>query len=140
MNSFLLIMIGIPAAEILLMIKVGQKFGALNTVFLVFLTAIIGIYYARIEGLNTIRSGLLNVYQNKTPIYEIISGASIAVAAILLIIPGFMTDIVGFILLFQPTRNLLIKHLIKNKNYKKNESTHEIVEGEILDEKDKKDD
>ncbi len=140
MNSFLLIMIGIPAAEILLMIKVGQKFGALNTVFLVFLTAIIGIYYARIEGLNTIRSGLLNIYQNKTPIYEIMSGASIAVAAILLIIPGFMTDIVGFILLFQPTRNLLIKHFIKNKKYKKNESTHEIVEGEILDEKDKKDD
>ena len=107
MNSFLLLIIGIPAAEILLMIKVGQKFGALNTVFLIFLTAVIGVYYARVEGLNTIRSGFLNLYQNKTPVYEIISGASIAIAAILLMIPGFLTDTVGFILLFKPTRNLL---------------------------------
>ncbi len=140
MNSFLLLIIGIPAAEILLMIKVGQKFGALNTVFLIFLTAVIGVYYARIEGLNTIRSGFLNLYQNKTPVYEIISGASIAIAAILLMIPGFLTDTVGFILLFKPTRNLLINRFLKNKKYKEKSSTSEVLEGEILEEKNKKDD
>ena len=140
MNSFLLLIIGIPAAEILLMIKVGQKFGALNTVFLIFLTAVIGVYYARIEGLNTIRSGFLNLYQNKTPVYEIISGASIAIAAILLMIPGFLTDTVGFILLFKPTRNLLINRFLKNKKYKEKSSTNEVLEGEILEEKNKKDD
>ncbi|MFL2882791.1 MAG: FxsA family protein [Pelagibacteraceae bacterium] len=140
MNSFLLLIIGIPAAEILLMIKVGQKFGALNTVFLIFLTAVIGVYYARVEGLNTIRSGFLNLYQNKTPVYEIISGASIAIAAILLMIPGFLTDTVGFILLFKPTRNLLINRFLKNKKYKEKSSTSEVLEGEILEEKNKKDD
>ena len=140
MNSFLLLIIGIPAAEILLMIKVGQKFGALNTVFLIFLTAVIGVYYARVEGLNTIRSGFLNLYQNKTPVYEIISGASIAIAAILLMIPGFLTDTVGFILLFKPTRNLLINRFLKNKKYKEKSSTNEVLEGEILEEKNKKDD
>ena len=140
MNSFLLLIIGIPAAEILLMIKVGQKFGALNTVFLIFLTAVIGVYYARVEGLNTIRSGFLNLYQNKTPVYEIISGASIAIAAILLMIPGFLTDTVGFILLSKPTRNLLINRFLKNKKYKEKSSTSEVLEGEILEEKNKKDD
>ena len=140
MNSFLLLIIGIPAAEILLMIKVGQKFGALNTVFLIFLTAVIGVYYARVEGLNTSRSGFLNLYQNKTPVYEIISGASIAIAAILLMIPGFLTDTVGFILLFKPTRNLLINRFLKNKKYKEKSSTSEVLEGEILEEKNKKDD
>ena len=97
------------------MIKIGQQIGAINTVLLIFLTAIIGVYYARIEGLNTIKSGFLNIYQNKVPIYEIISGASIAIAAVLLIIPGFITDCLGFILLFPITRKFLVNTWIKKK-------------------------
>ena len=96
MNTFLLILIGLPALEIFFMIKLGGTIGALNTVFLIFLTAIIGIYYARIQGLQTLRLGLTNLYQNKTPIHELMSGASIAIAALLLIIPGFFTDLIGF--------------------------------------------
>ena len=99
MNTFFLIFIGLPALEIFLMIKIGGEIGALNTVALIFLTAIIGIYYARLQGIQTLRSGIINIYQNKTPIYELISGASIAFAAVLLIIPGFFTDLIGFLLL-----------------------------------------
>ena len=95
MNTFFLILIGLPALEIFFMIKIGAALGALNAVALIFLTAIIGIYYARVQGLQTLRSGLKNLYQNKSPVYEIISGASIAFAALLLIVPGFLTDIIG---------------------------------------------
>tara|TARA_X000001036_G_scaffold289055_1_gene268541 strand:- start:2036 stop:2455 length:420 start_codon:yes stop_codon:yes gene_type:complete len=136
MNSLLLIIIGIPAVEVFLMIKVGQQLGALNTILLIFLTAIIGIYFAKIQGLNTIKSGLINIYQNKIPMYEFLSGASIAFAAFLLILPGFLTDLVGFIILIPFTRSILIKMLIK-KNYKKNQNNSDIIDGEIVDKKDK---
>ena len=115
MNTFFLIFIGIPVLEIFLMIKIGSKIGALNTIALIFLTAITGIYYARIQGILTLRSGLINLYKNKIPIYELLSGASIAFAAILLIIPGFFTDIIGFILLIPLSRNILFKLFLKNK-------------------------
>merc|ERR1712127_837135 len=104
MNTLLLLIIATPAIEIFFMIKVGQQVGAFNTVLLIFLTAFVDVYYARIEGLNTLRSGISNLYKNKTPIYEIISGASIALAAALLILPGFITDLFGFSLLFPITR------------------------------------
>jgi len=134
MNTFFLLFIGIPALEIFLMIKIGGEIGALNTVALIFLTAIIGIYYARIQGLQTLRSGITNLYQNKVPVYELISGASIAIAALLLIIPGFFTDALGFILLFPFTRNMLFKLVFKNKSTigekKKNDRT---IDGEIID-------
>ena len=93
MNTFFLILIGLPALEILLMIKIGGKIGALNTISLVFLTAIIGVYFARIQGIQTLRKGIMSLYQNKIPIYELLSGASIALAAVLLIIPGFFSDL-----------------------------------------------
>ncbi len=134
MNTFFLLFIGIPALEIFLMIKIGGEIGALNTVALIFLTAIIGVYYARVQGLQTLRSGITNLYQNKVPVYELISGASIAIAALLLIIPGFFTDALGFILLFPFTRNMLFKLVFKNKSTigekKKNDRT---IDGEIID-------
>ena len=134
MNTFFLLFIGIPALEIFLMIKIGGEIGALNTVALIFLTAIIGVYYARVQGLQTLRSGITNLYQNKVPVYELISGASIAIAALLLIIPGFFTDALGFILLFPFTRNMLFKLVLKNKSTigekKKNDRT---IDGEIID-------
>ncbi len=138
MNSLLLIIIGIPVLEIFVMIKIGQQIGALNTVLLIFFTAIIGVYYARIEGLNTIRSGIKNLYENKTPIYEMISGASIAIAAILLILPGFITDTLGFLLIFPTTRKILINTFIKKKNVNQNnDEKNNVIEAEIVEEKDK---
>ncbi len=133
MNTFFLIFIGLPAFEIFLMIKIGGEIGAFNTVSLVFLTAIIGIYFARIQGLQTLRSGLINLYQNKTPVYDLISGASLAFAALLLIVPGFFTDGIGFILLFPFTRNLLFRLIIKKKINKNN--VKKIIDGEIVDKK-----
>ena len=139
MNSLFLLFIGIPAVEIFLMIKIGGKIGALNTISLIFLTAIIGIYFAKLEGIKTIRSGAINLYQNKVPIYEIISGASIAIAALLLIIPGFFTDTLGFLLLIPFTRQILIRSLVKNRNHKANQENTNILDGEIVEDKDKKD-
>ena len=138
MNSFFLLFIGVPALEVFLMIKIGGKIGALNTVSLIFLTAIIGIYFAKLEGIKTIRSGAMNLYQNKVPIYEIISGASIALAALLLIIPGFFTDSVGFLLLIPFTRKILINSFVKKSN-KKDRENKSILDGEIIENKDKKD-
>ena len=129
-------LIAIPAIEIYVMIKIGQNIGAFSTVSLIFVTAIIGVYFAKLEGLNTLRSGVYNLYKNKIPLYEMISGATIALAAILLIIPGFITDFFGFILLFPPTRKIIINSFLKRKNIKNNE--REFIEGEILN-KDKKD-
>jgi len=142
MNSLLIIIIGIPILEITLMIKLGQQIGALNTVLLIFLTATIGIYCAKLEGLNTIKSGLTNIYQNRVPVYEIISGASIAFAACLLIFPGFVSDTIGFLLLIPFTRkfliNLWMKNKYNNKVYKNNENT---IDAEIIEEeKEKKED
>ena len=134
MNTLLLLIIGIPAIEILVMIKVGQHVGALNTILLIFLTAIIGIYYAKIQGINTLKSGFLNLYQNKIPIYEMVSGASIAIAASLLILPGFLTDVIGFTLLFPFTRKIIIKSFIK-KEYENNKPNNDVVDGEIIEEK-----
>ena len=133
MNTIIFSIIAIPAIEIFIMIKVGQNIGALNTIILIFLTAIIGLYYARLQGLRTIRSGLVNIYQNKAPIYELFSGASIAVAAIFLIIPGFFTDLIGFLLLFPLTRKLIISPLIKKNKFKSQDNS--TIEAEIVDEK-----
>ena len=135
MNSFFLLFIGIPALEIFLMIKIGGKVGALNTVLLIFLTAIIGIYFAKLEGIKTMRSGIMNMYQNKIPIYEMISGASIAIAALLLIIPGFFTDTIGFLLLIPFTRKILISFLVKKKNISSRQEDKKTLDGEIIEDK-----
>ena len=115
MNTVLLLIIAIPAVEIFLMIKIGQNIGALSTIGLIFLTAIIGMYFAKLEGLNTLRSGINNLYKNKMPIYEMMSGASIAFAALLLMIPGFITDFLGFLLLIPFTRKKIISLFLKKK-------------------------
>ena len=134
MNSFFLLFIGIPTLEIFLMIKIGSKVGALNTVGLVFLTAIIGLYFAKVQGIKTIKSGMINIYQNKLPTYEILSGASIAIAALLLITPGFFTDLIGFLILIPFTRNIILKIALKNKS--KNNHNDDIVDVEVIDKKD----
>ena len=139
MNSVLLIIIGFPILEIAVMIKIGKVVGILNTILLIFFTAIVGIYYARAEGLNTIRSGMVNLYQNKLPLYEMISGASIAIAAMLLILPGFISDTIGFLLLFPLTRKLIISTWFKNKYKKKYKQDEEIIDAEIIEEKKDKD-
>ena len=135
MNPLFIIFIGIPALEIFLLIKIGGMIGALNTVSLIFLTAIIGIYFAKLQGVQTLKSGMINLYQNKIPIYEMMSGASIAFAALLLIIPGFFTDILGFLLLIPFTRKVIFSLIIKNKTKTDKKET---IEGEIIE--DKKDD
>ena len=135
MNSFFLIFIGLPALEIFLMIKIGGQIGALNTLALIFLTAIIGIYFAKLQGIQTLKSGMVNLYQNKIPIYEIISGASIAIAALLLIIPGFFTDFIGFLLLIPFTRKIFFSLALKNKTKESIKSSNETIDGEIIDNK-----
>ena len=133
MNTFFLIFVGLPAIEIFLMIKIGGEIGAFNTIALIFLTAIIGVYFARIQGIQTLRSGLINIYQNKTPIYELLSGASIAFAAVLLIFPGFLTDFLGLILLMPFSRSLLFKFFLRNKkDTDKPKKNSEIIDGEIV--------
>ena len=139
MNSFFLLFIGVPALEVFLMIKIGGKIGALNTVSLIFLTAIIGLYFAKLEGMKTMKSGVMNLYQNKILIDEMISGASIAIAALLLIIPGFLTDTMGFLLLIPFTRKILISFFIKKKTTSKNQEDINILDGEIIEDKNKKD-
>ena len=139
MNSVLLSIILIPILEIYLFIKIGSQIGAFNTILLIFITAFIGIYYAKYEGLNTIRSGFLQIVKNQTPAYEIISGAAIAFAAILLILPGFATDFLGFLLILPLTRRLIFGN-ISNK-LKKNEPKNNFIDGEyedIEDDNDKK--
>ena len=133
MNTFFLVFIGLPALEIFLMIKIGAKIGALNTIALIFLTAIVGIYCARIQGVKTLKSGIINLYQNKAPIYDLLTGASIAFAALLLIIPGFLTDTVGFLLLIPFSRNILFKMALKNKKMDKKNEERKIIDGEIID-------
>jgi UPF0716 protein FxsA len=137
MNSFLLIVIGVPIFEIILMIKIGAKIGLINTILLIIFTATVGVYYARIEGLSTIQSGLKNLYQNKAPVYEMMSGASIALAAVLLILPGFITDTLGFILLFPFSRRFIITRFLKNKKMAKNDHNKDIIDGEIIENKNK---
>ena len=129
MNSVLLSIILIPILEIYLFIKIGSQIGAFNTILLIFITAIIGIYYARYEGLNTIRSGFTQIVKNQTPAYEIISGAAIAFAAILLILPGFATDFFGFLLIFPITRKLIFGNL-SNKFKKQETKKDNFIDGE----------
>ena len=130
MNSFFLIFIAIPAIEIFFMIKIGGEIGALNTIALIFLTAIIGIYFAKLQRIQTLKSGMVNLYQNKLPINEILSGASIAAAALLLVIPGFFTDFLGFLLLIPFTRKIIFSIALKNKV--KRDSKGEAIDGEIV--------
>ena len=119
MNALVLFIIGIPAIEIYLMIKVGGIIGALNTIILIFFTAVTGVYFARMAGLNTLRSGFNQILKNEIPIYEIISGAALAFAALLLILPGFITDFIGFLLIIPATRKFIISS-ISSKFNKKN--------------------
>jgi len=135
MNPFFLLFIGLPALEIFLLIKIGGQVGALNTVVLIFLTAIIGIYFAKLQGVKTLKSGMVNLYQNKMPIYEMMSGASIAIAALLLIIPGFFTDLVGFFLLIPFTRKILFKLVFKNKPMTNIKEESDTIDGEVIDNK-----
>jgi|TARA_Y100000816_G_scaffold261553_1_gene218626 UPF0716 protein FxsA len=130
MNTLLLTLITIPVIEIYLFIKIGSKIGALSTILLIFFTAILGVFYARYEGLNTIRSGLAQLINNQIPAYEMISGAGIAFAALLLIIPGFATDFLGFLILIPFTRKLIFKKFAKK--IKKNEK-NDFIEGEFQD-------
>ena len=129
MYAVLLFIIGIPLIEIYLMIKVGGIIGAFNTIFLIFFTAVTGIYFAKLEGLNAIRSGFGQIVKNEIPIYEIISGAALAFAALLLIIPGFLTDTIGFLLIIPITRNIFIR--ILSSKFKKRKVSKNFIEGEF---------
>ena len=135
MNPFFLFFIGLPALEIFLLIKIGGKVGALNTVALIFLTAVIGIYFAKLQGIRTLKSGMINLYQNKMPVYEMMSGASIAIAALLLIIPGFFTDLIGFLLLIPFTRKIFFRIAFKNKPVTDIKKENDIIDGEVIDNK-----
>jgi len=135
MNPFFLIFIAIPALEIFLLIKIGGQIGALNTVALIIFTAIVGIYFAKHQGMQTLKSGMLNLYQNRMPVYEMMSGASIAMAALLLIIPGFFTDFIGFMLLIPFTRNILFALALRGKPRSNKKNHSETVDGEIIDHK-----
>ena len=134
MHPFFLLFIGLPAIEIFLMIEVGGRIGAFNTIVIIFLTGIIGVYFAKLQGIQTLKSGMVNLYQNKVPAYELVSGASIAVAALLLIIPGFFTDFLGFLLLIPFTRKMLFNISLKNKS-KVEKREGDSIEGEIIDKK-----
>ena len=133
MNAVFLFIIGIPLVEIYLMIKVGGVIGAFNIILLIFFTAITGIYFAKLEGLNTIKSGINQLVKNEIPIYEIISGAALAFAALLLIVPGFLTDFVGFLLIVPITRKFFIRFISSKLVNKKN--NEDIIEGSIEESK-----
>ena len=137
MNPIFLTIIFVPVIEIYLLIKIGSEIGAITTIFLIFITAILGIYYAKYEGLNTLRSGFNQLKRNETPTYEMLSGAAIAFAAVLLIIPGFATDLLGFLLIFPLTRKFIFNGLFKKFNTV-NTSKNDFIDGEYedLDEKD----
>ena len=132
MNSVLIGIISVPIIEIYLFIKIGSQIGALTTIILIFLTAILGIFYARYEGLNTLKSGFVQLVRNEMPVYEIISGAAITFAALLLIVPGFATDIIGFLLIFPLTRNLILKIISSKFQIKKNKD-EKFIDGEYED-------
>jgi UPF0716 protein FxsA len=132
MNPILISIILIPVVEIYLFIKIGAQIGAITTILLIFLTAVLGVYYAKYEGLNTLKAGFSQVSKNETPAYEVISGAAIAIAAILLIIPGFATDILGFLLIFPITRKFIFSKFSKKINIKKNKKNN-FIDGEYED-------
>ena len=131
MNKILLLIIGIPLIEIYLFIKIGSKIGAFNTISLILITAVLGIYYARYEGLNTLKSGMSRIINKKLPLYEILSGATLAFASLLLIFPGFATDIMGLLLIFPPTRKLLFNFL--SKKFPKENKKKDFIEGDFED-------
>ena len=134
MNSVILLIFIIPVVEIYLFIKIGSQIGAFNTISLIIITAVVGLYYAKYEGLNTLRSAVGQLVKNEIPIYEIISGAALAFAALLMILPGFLTDVIGLIIIFPWTRNIFLKKItIKKKNNNKN-----FIEGEYEDIDEKK--
>ena len=135
MNTVLISIILVPIIEIYLFIKIGSQIGAFNTISLILITAVIGIIYARYEGINTLRSGISNLITNKLPAYEIISGAAIAFASLLLIIPGFATDLIGFLLIFPLTRKIILGK-ISNKFKKETTTTKTYIDGEYEDIKD----
>jgi len=132
MNPILLTIILVPVIEIYLLIKIGSQVGAITTIFLIFTTAIIGVYYAKYEGLNTLKSGFAQLSKNETPAYEVISGAAIAFAALLLIIPGFATDILGFLLIFPLSRRLIFNKFSKKFNKKENKKSN-YIDGDFED-------
>ena len=132
MNSILLTIILVPVIEIYLLIKIGSQIGAISTILLIFLTAILGIYYARYEGINTLRAGFVQLSKNESPSYEMLSGAAIAFAAILLIIPGFATDALGFLLIFPLSRSFIFNFVIGKLNIKKKRKKN-FIEGEFED-------
>ena len=132
MNSFFLAVILVPIIEIYLLIKIGSKIGALSTILLIFTTAVVGVYYAKYEGLNTLKSGFAQLSKNETPAYEVLSGAAIAFAALLLIIPGFATDVIGFLLIFPFSRKIIFEKFSKRFPLKKQEKNN-FIDGEFED-------
>ena len=140
MNAILLLIICIPLIEIYLLIKVGSIIGAFNTIFLIFFTAITGLYFARLAGLNAIRSGFSQLVKKEIPIYEIISGAALAFAAILLILPGFLTDLIGFLLIIPITRKFFISSISFKLKNKKINNSEDIIEGSVDENQQDKDD
>ncbi len=131
MNTLFLIILIVPLIEIYLFIQIGGQIGAFNTILIILLTAVIGIFFVRLQGLNTLKSGVTQLYGNQIPIYEIMSGAALALAALLLIIPGFATDIIGFLLIIPITRNLIFKYF--SKKYTKEKIKDDLIEGEYED-------
>ena len=132
MNTLLILIISIPIIEIYLFIKIGSQIGALPTISLIFMTAFIGVFYARYEGFNTLKSGMSQLIKNELPIYEIVSGAALAFAALLLILPGFATDVLGLLIIFPPTRKLFLKNVGKNYS-KKVKEKQDFIDGEFED-------
>ena len=137
MNTAIILILGIPLIEIYLFIKVGSQIGALNTILLILLTAIVGIWYVRYEGFNTLKSGMSQLVKNELPLYEIISGAAIAFAALLLILPGFATDIIGVLLVFPLTRKIILSKYSKKNSPKSKNKEKNFIEGEYEDIEDK---
>ena len=133
MNSIFFTIILVPAIEIYLLIKIGSQIGAITTILLIFTTAVVGVYYAKYEGLNTLKSGFLQLSRNESPTYEVISGAAIAFAALLLIIPGFMTDIIGFLLIFPISRKFIFSKISKKYQYKENLKKKDYIDGDFED-------
>ena len=131
MNTILLAIIGFPIIEIYLFIKVGSQIGAINTIMLILLTAFFGIFYVRYEGFNTLKSGMSQILKNELPVYEIISGAALAFAALLLILPGFATDLIGLLIIFPPTRKLIFKRVSTKRAT--NEKKQDFINGEYED-------
>ena len=138
MNTVLLLIILIPIVEIYLFIKIGSQIGAFTTISLIFVTAIIGVYYARYEGLNTLKSGVAQLYKNQMPLFELMSGAALAVAALLLILPGFATDLLGFLIIFPLTRKIFFQ-LLSKKTKSEVHIKDDLIEGEYEDKENEND-